>query len=51
MNKFIQDLFKLAIEYKIPMPVWFIQMYLRTLSNDELMVIKFMCDRARKDNQ
>jgi hypothetical protein len=51
INKLIQELFKLAIEYTIPMPVWFIQMYLRTLSNDELMVIKFMCDRTRKNNQ
>lgn len=51
MNKLIQELFKLAIEYTIPMPTWFIQIYLRTLSNDELMMIKFMCDRARKNNQ
>lgn len=51
MNKLIQELFKLAIKYIIPMPTWFIQIYLRTLSNDELMMIKFMCDRAGENNQ
>ena len=51
MNKLIQELFKLAREYTIPMPIWFIQIYLRTLSTDELMMIKFMCDRATENNQ
>lgn len=51
MNKLIQELFKLAIKYIIPIPNWFIAMYVRTLSDEEIIMFKYMCDRARKNNQ
>lgn len=51
MNKLIQELFKLAIKHTITMPLWFIAMYLRTLSKDELMMIKHMCYKAKENNQ
>lgn len=50
INKLIQDLFKRAIKHKIPMPEWFVRMYIRTLSDDELMMFKFMCVRAKENN-
>jgi hypothetical protein len=43
----IQTLFKLAIKYIIPMPNWFIAMYAKTLSDDELIMLKHMCYKAK----
>lgn len=51
INKFIQNIFKLAIKHTIPMPLWFIDMYLRSLSNGELITIKNMCYKAKENNQ
>lgn len=49
MNTLIQILFKLAIKYIVPMPDWFIQIYLRTLSDEEIIALKLMCYKTRKN--
>lgn len=47
----VQHLFKLAIKHIIPMPNWFISLYVKTLSDDEIVMLKHMCYKAKEDNK
>lgn len=48
MNKLIQTLFKLAIKHIIPMPDWFIAMYIRTLTEEQKNQLAMMCRKEQK---
>lgn len=51
MKHIIQTLFKSAIKYIIPMPDWFIDMYAKTLSDDEIIMLKHMCYKVKENNK
>ena len=49
MNTLIQILFKLAIKHIVPIPNWFIAMYIRTLTEEQKNQLAMMCRKVTQD--